>query len=69
MWLEEAVTKAVEDCSVGAAVVVSHDRQFLQRSCTHTVDVASGKADFYAGGYLEFMARRRRREEVIVRDA
>ena len=50
----------------GAALIVSHDRTFLGRTCTHTCEVARGKLSLFAGGveaYYERLAEERQRLE------
>src|SRR6187399_2618064 len=49
-----------------ACVVVSHDRAFLQATCTHTLDLSRGKLTMYPGKieqYLEYEKERREHEE------
>jgi ATP-binding cassette subfamily F protein 3 len=45
----------------GAVVVVSHDRYFLDRVTTRTIEVGRGALDAYAGNYSFFAAERPRR--------
>ena len=45
-WLEEFLINF--DNTV---IVVSHDRYFLNKVCTHTADIDSGKIQLYAGNY------------------
>ena len=45
-WLEEFLINF--DNTV---IVVSHDRYFLNKVCTHTADIDYGKIQFYAGNY------------------
>lgn len=46
MWLEEFLYNFKN-----TAIVVSHDRHFLNRVCTHTADIDYGKIQLYAGNY------------------
>lgn len=46
MWLEEFLIEFKN-----TAVVVSHDRHFLDKVCTHVADVDYGKIQIYAGNY------------------
>ena len=46
MWLEEFLA-SFENC----AIVVSHDRHFLDNVCTHTCDIDFGKVQLYPGNY------------------
>ena len=45
-WLEEFLLKFTN-----TVIVVSHDRHFLNRVCTHTVDIDFGKMSLYVGNY------------------
>ncbi len=46
MWLEEFL------CNFeNTAIVVSHDRHFLNKVCTHIADIDYGKIQIYAGNY------------------
>jgi ATPase subunit of ABC transporter with duplicated ATPase domains len=46
MWLEEFL------CDFGnIAIVVSHDRHFLDKVCTHIADIDFGKIQLYPGNY------------------
>lgn len=46
MWLEEFLCDFVN-----IAIVVSHDRHFLDKVCTHIADIDFGKIRLYAGNY------------------
>jgi ATPase subunit of ABC transporter with duplicated ATPase domains len=46
MWLEEFLC-VFENC----AIVVSHDRHFLDKVCTHIADIDYGKIQLYSGNY------------------
>lgn len=46
MWLEEFLIEFKN-----TAIVVSHDRHFLDKVCTHVADVDYGKIQIYAGNY------------------
>ncbi len=46
MWLEEFLI----DFS-NTAIIVSHDRHFLDKVCTHIVDIDFGKMQLYSGNY------------------
>jgi ATP-binding cassette subfamily F protein 3 len=61
VWLEEWLRTFKGDL-----VMTSHDREFMTRICTRTVEVASGAITTYAGDY-EFYLRERavRREQLI----
>ena len=45
-WLEEYLSNFEH-----TALVVSHDRHFLDSVCTHTVDIDYGKINMFAGNY------------------
>ena len=45
-WLEEFLIDFEN-----TIIVVSHDRYFLNKVCTHTVDLDYGKMQIYAGNY------------------
>jgi len=55
----------------GLAIVVSHDKRFLDNCCTHIVDVDYERATLYRGNYTAFEkqkhAERERREAEIVK--
>jgi len=46
MWLENFLADFKN-----TAIVVSHDRHFLDQVCTHTCDIDFGKITFFSGGY------------------
>lgn len=46
MWLEEFLCEFTN-----IAIVVSHDRHFLDKICTHIVDIDFGKMQLYTGNY------------------
>ncbi len=48
-WLEKFLTK-----HKGCTVVVSHDRRFLNRICTHVIDVDYQRVTLYRGNYDAF---------------
>ena len=50
----------------GGHLVVSHDREFLKRTCDHTLEIESGQLTLYPGGieeYFEFKEDERARKE------
>jgi ATP-binding cassette, subfamily F, member 3 len=61
VWLEEWLASFKGDL-----VMTSHDREFMTRICTRTVEVATGAITTYAGDY-DFYVRERavRREQLI----
>ena len=46
MWLENFLAEFKN-----TAIVVSHDRHFLDQVCTHTCDIDFGKISFFSGNY------------------
>jgi ATP-binding cassette subfamily F protein 3 len=59
-WLEEYL-----EVFRGALVIVSHDRAFLDRMVTSTVEIDRGQFRKYAGNYSEFERERERRQEKL----
>ncbi len=58
-WVENYL-KAYE----GAVIVVSHDRTFLDRVITSTVEVAGAKLTHYSGNYSFYLTEKEQREEI-----
>ncbi|MGY1651589.1 ABC-F family ATP-binding cassette domain-containing protein [Geodermatophilus sp. SYSU D01119] len=58
-WLADFVTRRV-----GALVVVTHDRWFLDEVCTQTWEVADGAVHAYEGGYAAYTLARAERARV-----
>ncbi len=51
-----------------AALIVSHDRAFLQATCDHTLDLSRGKLTMYPGkieAFLVYQAERREHDERV----
>lgn len=46
-----------------AAVIVSHDRAFLQATCDHTLDLSHGKLTLYPGKIEDFLVYQAERKE------
>ena len=56
IWLENWL------CSyTGALLVISHDRDFLDRVCTHILHIENGLISHYTGNYSAFEKRRAER--------
>jgi len=53
LWLEEWLRSYP-----GTLLVISHDREFLDGLCTHTLHLHEGKAKNYVGGYTAFERQR-----------
>ncbi len=47
-----------------AVIIVSHDREFLDRTTTMTVEVAGGKLNVYAGNYTFYLEEKAQRNEI-----
>ncbi|MDE0707498.1 MAG: ABC-F family ATP-binding cassette domain-containing protein [Candidatus Poseidoniales archaeon] len=52
-WLETFLTKFQ-----GAQLIVSHDRFFLDRICTHILEIHDGHTRGYAGNYTAFLQQK-----------
>ena len=62
-WLEEYLLKFK-----GTVLVISHDRYFLDRIVTRTVEIVNGKAELYNGNYSFYLKEKQRRyEEQLIR--
>jgi ATP-binding cassette subfamily F protein 3 len=58
-WLEDFLR------SYGSAyIVISHDRYFLDRTCTRIIEIEHGKAVSYTGNYSDFLVEREERREI-----
>lgn len=57
-WLEEYLAKFK-----GTVLAISHDRYFLDKVATRTIEVVNGKAEIYNGNYSFFMREKQRRAE------
>jgi ATP-binding cassette subfamily F protein 3 len=57
-WLEEFLASYAQ-----AYVVISHDRYFLDRTCTRIVEVERGKTSAYTGNYSRYLEERDERRE------
>ena len=53
LWLEQWLLKYP-----GTLLLISHDREFLDNVCTHTLHLHDGKAKLYAGDYTAFERQR-----------
>ena len=61
VWLEEWLKEFKGDL-----VMTSHDREFMTRLCTRTVEVASGAVTTYSGNYDFYLHEREIRREQLV---
>ncbi|MDR2501695.1 MAG: ATP-binding cassette domain-containing protein [Oscillospiraceae bacterium] len=57
-WLEEYLTRFR-----GTVLTISHDRYFLDRAVTRTIELVSGRAELYGGGYSYYIVEKQRRHE------
>ena len=64
-WLENYL---IEQTSNLALVIVSHDREFLDRVCTKIVETEQGVAHSYNGNYRTFLEQKGQREVLQMRD-
>jgi len=58
IWLEEFLGKFK-----GTALIISHDRYFLDRTIDRVIEINNGKAEFYSGNYSFYVQEKRRRFE------
>ena len=61
-WLEEYLGKFK-----GTALIISHDRYFLDNAVSRIIEITGGKAEFYSGAYSFFVEEKRRRFEEKLR--
>ncbi|MGA2766082.1 MAG: ABC-F family ATP-binding cassette domain-containing protein [Spirochaetia bacterium] len=61
MWLEEWLS-----AFKGDLLMTSHDREFMTRICTRTVEVESGAITTYAGDYDFYIRERAMRREQLI---
>lgn len=50
----------------GAYLVISHDREFLKRTCQHTLEVENGDVFLYPGALEEYFAFKTEQEELKI---
>ena len=62
-WLESYLSSFP-----GAAIIISHDRYFLDRLCTKTMEIERGVSFVYAGNYTAFMADKQQRQKIALRE-
>ncbi len=61
-WLEEYLLRFR-----GTVLIISHDRYFLDRTVSRTVEISEGKAEFYSGNYSFYLDEKDRRYEEQLR--
>lgn len=49
----------------GSALIISHDREFLKRTCTSTMEVERGRVTYYAGDLEHFFAYKEQQADYI----
>ncbi len=49
----------------GSTLVISHDREFLKRTCEHTMEIERGQLTFYPGPLEEFLAYKAQQVETL----
>ncbi len=55
-WLEEYLQRFR-----GTVLIISHDRYFLDRTVSRTVEIVDGKAEFFGGNYSFYVEEKQRR--------
>ena len=58
VWLEEFLGKFK-----GTALIISHDRYFLDKTISRAIEISAGKAEFYSGNYSFYVQEKQRRYE------
>ena len=57
-WLEEFMGKFK-----GTALIISHDRYFLDKTISRSIEINAGKSEFYSGNYSFYVLEKQRRYE------
>lgn len=52
----------------GAAIIISHDRYFLDKLCTKTMEIERGVATVYNGNYSYYIVEKEVRQKVAMRE-
>ncbi len=52
----------------GAAIIISHDRYFLDKLCTKTMEIERGVSTVYNGNYSYYIAEKEVRQKVAMRE-
>ena len=50
----------------GAILLISHDREFLNRLCTHIVEIRKGRVLRYTGNYDDYLEQREAAEQTLL---
>jgi ATPase subunit of ABC transporter with duplicated ATPase domains len=61
-WLEEYLVTAKL-----TALIISHDRYFLDAVLTRVIELEAGKVELYSGNYTAYIAEKQRREELAAK--
>lgn len=59
IWLEEFLAKFK-----GTALIISHDRYFLDRTISRVIEISAGKAEFYSGNYSFYTQEKQQRYQI-----
>lgn len=62
-WLESYLT-----AFRGACIIISHDRYFLDRLCTKTMEIENGVATVYNGNYSYYIEAKDFRRKIAIRE-
>ncbi|MBT1063593.1 ABC-F family ATPase [Bowmanella sp. Y26] len=62
-WLEETLAQ-----SNATMIIISHDRHFLNKVCTHMADLDYGELRLYPGNYDEYMTAATQARELLVNE-
>ena len=62
-WLESYL-----NAYKGAAIIISHDRYFLDKLCTKTMEIERGVATVYNGNYSYYISEKEVRQKVAMRE-
>jgi ATP-binding cassette subfamily F protein 3 len=62
---KEELAEALESFD-GTAIVISHDRWFLDRAATHVLHIEDGQAQLYIGNYSYYLAKREEERQVAL---
>ena len=65
---KEELAEALEAFD-GTAVLISHDRWFLERAATHVLHIEHGRADLYIGNYGYYLGKREEERQAALEAA
>lgn len=63
LWLRDMLRKRI-----GATLIVSHERKFLNETCNHLIEIKKGKLTCYGGNYDFYLAEQERLAEKEMKD-